>query len=59
MSTKQQLIDAIADMREDEALQLAQQLLEAGTAPMEILEACRDAMAIVGQRYEQGEYFLP
>lgn len=59
MSTKQQLIDAIADMREDDALRLAQQLLEAGTGPMVVLEACRDAMAIVGQRYEQGEYFLP
>lgn len=56
---KEKLIDAIANMREDEALQLAQELLDAGKDPMLALDACREAMVIVGDRYDQKEYFLP
>jgi 5-methyltetrahydrofolate--homocysteine methyltransferase len=59
MSRKQQLIDAIASMEEDQALAVARQMLDDGEEPQAILDACKDAMAIVGQRYEQGEYFLP
>lgn len=59
MSKKQQLIDAIANMEEDQALAVAQEMLDDGEDPQTILDACKDAMAIVGQRYEQGEYFLP
>jgi methanogenic corrinoid protein MtbC1 len=59
MSKKQQLIDAIAEMQEDEAMQVAQQMLDDGDDPQAILDACKDAMTVVGQRYEQGEYFLP
>ena len=56
---KEQLIDAIADMREDEALKLAQQMLDSGEDPAEILDAGKEAMKIVGDRYEHKEYFLP
>lgn len=59
MSTKEALIQALADMREGEALRLARQMVESGTNPLEILDATRTAMDIVGQRYEKGEYFLP
>ncbi len=59
MSRKQQLIDAIASMEEDQALAVARQMLDDGEEPQAILDACKDAMAVVGQRYEQGEYFLP
>jgi 5-methyltetrahydrofolate--homocysteine methyltransferase len=59
MSKKQQLIDAIAEMQEDEAMLIAQQMLDDGEDPQAILDACKDAMVVVGQRYEQGEYFLP
>ncbi len=59
MSTKDALIQALADMREEEAVGLAQQMVESGTDPLEILDATRAAMDIVGQRYEKGEYFLP
>jgi len=55
----QSLIDAITDMREDEALQLTAEILDKGTNPVDVLEACRKAMGIIGQRYEEGEYFLP
>jgi methanogenic corrinoid protein MtbC1 len=55
----QQLVDAIADMREEEALKLVREMVESGSEPMAILEDVRQAMDIVGQRYEQGVYFLP
>jgi methanogenic corrinoid protein MtbC1 len=54
-----QLVDAIVEMRDDEALEIAKSRLEAGTPPTEILEACRAAMTEVGARFEQGEYFVP
>jgi 5-methyltetrahydrofolate--homocysteine methyltransferase len=54
-----ELVNAIADMREDDALALAQDLVDGGADPTGILEAAREAMDIVGQRYEDGEYFLP
>jgi 5-methyltetrahydrofolate--homocysteine methyltransferase len=54
-----ELVDAIAEMRDDEAVPLAEQLLETGTPPIDILGACREAMGIVGARFEQGEYFVP
>jgi len=53
------LVNAIADMKEGEALKLVREMVEGGSDPMEILEAARKAMDIVGQRYEKGTYFLP
>ena len=55
-----QLVDFLAEMQEDEALELAKRmLLEEGAAPLRVLELCRNAMDIVGKRFEEGEYFLP
>lgn len=57
---EQQLIDWLADMNEDDAFALAQKmLLEEQANPLRVLELCRAAMDIVGQRFEAGEYFLP
>jgi 5-methyltetrahydrofolate--homocysteine methyltransferase len=53
------LVKAIADMREEEALKLVKEMVEGGSEPMAILDAAREAMGIVGQRYEEGTYFLP
>jgi len=53
------LVNAIADMREEEALKLVKEMMEGGSGPMAILDAAREAMDIVGQRYEKGTYFLP
>jgi 5-methyltetrahydrofolate--homocysteine methyltransferase len=53
------LVNAIADMKEEEALKLVREMVAGGSDPMEILEAGRKAMDIVGQRYEKGIYFLP
>lgn len=60
MSDKsKQLISDIADMREEEAIQLAFEMLDAGYDPILILNHCKEAMEIVGQRFEANEYFLP
>ncbi|MGB3904925.1 MAG: cobalamin-dependent protein [Anaerolineae bacterium] len=53
------LVNAIADMKEQEALGLAKEMVEGGSDPMIILDAARKAMGIVGQRFEEGTYFLP
>jgi 5-methyltetrahydrofolate--homocysteine methyltransferase len=55
----QLLIDAMANMREDEAVRAAQQILQSGEDPLRALEASREAMEIIGTRFEGGEYFLP
>jgi methylmalonyl-CoA mutase cobalamin-binding domain/chain len=57
MSNK--LVNAIADMKEEEALTLVREMVEGGSDPMAILDAARKAMDIIGQRYEEGTYFLP
>ena len=57
---EQQLVEWLADMNEDDALALARRmLLEDGKDPLRVLELCREAMDVVGKRFEEGEYFLP
>jgi 5-methyltetrahydrofolate--homocysteine methyltransferase len=54
------LVEWLADMNEDDAFALAKKmLLEEGANPIRVLELCREAMDVVGKRFEQGEYFLP
>jgi 5-methyltetrahydrofolate--homocysteine methyltransferase len=53
------LVNAIADMDEDQALALVQEMLANGTDPVTILDDCRAAMDVVGKRFEKGEYFIP
>jgi 5-methyltetrahydrofolate--homocysteine methyltransferase len=53
------LVDAIADMRDEDAVRMAREMIDAGTNPLDILDACKDGMAVVGQRFEDGEYFVP
>ena len=54
-----ELVNAIAEMMDEDAVRIAQELLDEGTPPLEILDACKDGMAIVGRRFEDGEYFVP
>ena len=54
------LVAWLSDMKEDDAFALAKKmLLEEGANPIRVLELCREAMDIVGKRFEKGEYFLP
>lgn len=55
----EQLVTAMADMQEEEALQMVHTLLDTGEDPQAILDAATEAMAIVGKRFDEKEYFLP
>ncbi|OGT77671.1 MAG: methionine synthase [Gammaproteobacteria bacterium RIFCSPLOWO2_02_FULL_56_15] len=55
----QKLIELIADMNEEGAIKLANDMLDNGYDPMKLLEHCRAGMDVVGKRFESGEYFLP
>jgi 5-methyltetrahydrofolate--homocysteine methyltransferase len=55
----QELINAIVEIREDDAIRITNQLLVGGTAPMVILDACKQAMDIIGKQFEIGESFIP
>ena len=54
-----ELVDAMADMREQETIDLSKKMLEGGEDPLAVLEHCRQALEIVGKRFETGKYFLP
>jgi len=56
---KEKLVTAIADMNEDEAFSLVQAMLDAGEDPQLILDASSQAMSVVGQRFDEKEYYLP
>jgi len=53
------LVKAIADLKEDEALNITRKRLEEGDEPLTILEDARSALEIVGKRFERCEYFIP
>lgn len=55
----QDLVNAIADMMEDEAMSLTKKYLEDGVPPMRVIDAYKDALAVVGKRFEEGSYFVP
>lgn len=55
----QQLIDAIIEMREEDVVQITNNLLDGGASPADILNACKDAMEVIGKRFEAGEAFIP
>ncbi|MBN1179769.1 MAG: cobalamin-dependent protein [Anaerolineae bacterium] len=54
-----ELVEAMADMREQDALALVKQSMASGVDPLAVLEDARTAMDLVGKRFERGEYFLP
>ncbi len=55
-----ELTDAIVGMREDEALALVKEaMLDGGTDPTAVLEAAKEAMTLLGKRFEQEEVFIP
>jgi methanogenic corrinoid protein MtbC1 len=55
----QELVTAIAEIREDEALDLVKDALDAQKPPADILDECQQGVKIVGDRFESGEYYLP
>jgi len=53
------LANTLANLKEKEALQIAEQRLNAGEDPLKILDDARLGMEIVGKRFETREYFIP
>ena len=59
MTMTDKLVEAMVHMREQEALNLAEKMLNDGVHPLEVLEQCREAVEAVGKQFEMGKYFLP
>lgn len=55
----EKLVDLIADLKEEEAIKTTEEMLDAGTDPLVILDYCNKATEIIGQRFEDGKYFIP
>jgi methanogenic corrinoid protein MtbC1 len=53
------LVNLLADLKEEEVLALVKKRLDAGSDPFKILDETSKGMAIVGKRFADGEYFLP
>jgi methanogenic corrinoid protein MtbC1 len=53
------LVSALAELREDETLEIVQARLDSGGDPLAIFEDARKAMEIVGSRFASQEYFIP
>jgi 5-methyltetrahydrofolate--homocysteine methyltransferase len=53
------LVEAIADLREEDAVRLAKERLDRGEEPLSVLGDGRKGMEAVGQRFAKKEYFLP
>jgi 5-methyltetrahydrofolate--homocysteine methyltransferase len=53
------LISNMADLMEEETIALVKELVQSGINPVDILDDASSAMAVVGKRFETGEYFIP
>jgi methanogenic corrinoid protein MtbC1 len=53
------LVSTLADLKEKEVLEIVQKRLDSGEEPLKILYDSRKGVAIAGQRYQDGEYFIP
>jgi methanogenic corrinoid protein MtbC1 len=53
------LVKTLADLKEEEVINIVEDRLKANEDPLKILEDARKAMEIVGQRFASSEYFIP
>jgi methanogenic corrinoid protein MtbC1 len=53
------LVNALADLKEQEAIKIVKERLNAGEDPFKIMEDARKGMEIVGKRFGDSEYFIP
>lgn len=53
------LMLSLADLKEQDTINLVKQELEAGQEPLKILKALREGMILVSERFEKGEFYLP
>lgn len=52
-------VEVLADLEEDKAIEIAKDRLDSGEDPLKIMDDIRDAMSIVGDRFDEGQYFVP
>ena len=52
-------IKLMADLQENDVLEMTKKRIDSGENAMNILDDSREAMAVVGKRFADGEYFLP
>ena len=55
----QDLVNTLADLKEQEAIKIVKDRLSAGEDPLKIMEDARKGMEIVGKRFASSEYFIP
>ncbi|MBN1692467.1 MAG: cobalamin-dependent protein [Dehalococcoidales bacterium] len=53
------LAKALADLKEDEAVAIVKEKLDAGADPMGVLNEAGKGMEVVGTRFSKGVYFIP
>ena len=53
------LVNSLADLKEEEALKIVEDRLGAGEEPLKILDDARKGMEIVGKRFADSQYFIP
>jgi 5-methyltetrahydrofolate--homocysteine methyltransferase len=53
------LVNTLADLKEQEAIKIVEDRLSAGEDPLKILGDARKGMEIVGSRFASSEYFIP
>ena len=55
----QDLVNTLADLKEQETIKIVKDKLSAGEDPLKIMEDARKGMEIVGKRFSDSEYFIP
>jgi methanogenic corrinoid protein MtbC1 len=55
----EKLIEAFTDLDEEVVLKIIREMLESGTDPMTIVNMLKDAMELIGKRFEKGDAFIP
>ena len=56
---KNKFIDAIVNLEEETSQSIAKKMLADGENPSDLLNLGIEAMGIIGDRFENGQYFLP
>jgi len=58
MGNKEDLAKAVMDIDEDRAYELVEQLIKEGIDPKDIIEILREGVVVVGEKFNNKEYFL-
>ncbi len=58
VTAREQLINSIGDLKEEAVRELVIKRIESGDDPLHIIDDCQRGMRLVGERYEQGQYYI-